>query len=86
MDEITRNNLGIYSTEEIEKLVRKLPTSRKRINARKRIKNMTNAVLDKLIAENKELLRSLRSESEGAKRSVYAKISQYERLKHEIKY
>lgn len=70
--------LKVYSEDEIEALVRSLPTSRKRINARKRIKEETNKIINSEIQKKKELLRSLRSESESAKRGVYADITKLE--------
>lgn len=70
--------LQIYNEEEIERLVRNLPTPKRRINARKRLKAATNALIDSLILEKRELIRSLRSESESVKRPIYAEITQLE--------
>lgn len=72
------NTLDLIAKHEIEALVRRLPTSRKRINARKRIKEETNKIINLEIQKKKELLRSLRSESESAKRGVYADITKLE--------
>lgn len=73
-----------FESEAIEHLLWCLKTPQLRINARARIRNMTVISLDNAISVEKDLLRSLRSESDSVKRGVYAEISRLERVKLEL--
>lgn len=77
--------LSIYSEDEIESLVRKLPTLRKRKNARASLRTQTNKILDEMILVHLDTLREMRSESDSLKRGVYAEISRLERMKHYVR-
>lgn len=76
--------LFTFDTDAVVHLISKIPTSQLRINARNKIKKMASKSIDAKIQEHKELLRSLRSESESIKRGVYADISKLEQVKPEM--
>lgn len=64
--------------------ISKLPTSQQRINARNKVKEIACKSIDEEILKKKDLLRSLRSESEASKRGIYADISKLEITKLEM--
>lgn len=76
--------LFTFDTTAVVHLISKLPTSQQRINARKKIKEIAGLSIDAEIEKNREVLRSMRSESEILKRGVYAEISRLERVKLEM--
>ena len=67
-----------FESSAIEHLIRQIPTSKKRTNARNKIKSLCNTAFDHQIQIEKETLRSLRSESDRVKRIVYKRISDLE--------
>lgn len=73
--------LFTFDTNAVIHLIGKLPTSQQRINARKKIKEIVTISVNSEITTQKEILRSMRSESESAKRGVYAEISRLETIK-----
>ena len=73
--------LFTFDTNAVVHLINKLPSSQIRINARKKVKEIVSISIDAEIAKQKEILRSMRSESESAKRGVYAEISRLETIK-----
>lgn len=73
--------LFTFDTDAVVHLINKLPTAQQRINARKKVKEIASRSIDSEIAKNREVLRSMRSESESLKRGVYAEISKLEQVK-----
>lgn len=73
-----------FESEAIEHLLRKLPTAQQRINARKKIKEITAKSINQEIEIQRGMLREMRSESESLKRGIYAEISRLEQIKLEM--
>ena len=74
----------IYTEDQIETACRKCGgTWVKRRNLRKRMKQITNQTIDRLIAEKRKTLRSMISKPESEKRAIYSEITQLEIQKHE---
>ncbi len=73
-------NQEILNADQIEQIVRKLPTSQKRINARKRLRKATNKAIAQLVITEKAVIRSLKAHgaNEGELRINYARISNLE--------
>lgn len=76
--------LFTFDTDAAVYLISKLPTAKQRINARRKIKEIACKSIDAEIEKKRELIRSMRSESENSKRGVYAEISKLERVKLEM--
>ena len=70
--------LLVIDSVAISALLRRIPTSQKRINARQKFREICCDAIDEAIKKEKDLLRSLRSESESVKRGVYENISRLE--------
>lgn len=73
-----------FESEAIVYLIGKLPTSRQRSNARKRVKDIASESFYKQIEIEQELLRSLMHESDTIKRNVRSKITSLEIERNKI--
>jgi len=81
-DQLDDNDKEYYQPDSIEykfcELIDKKSANRREAGMIKRLHKETNSLIDDLIKSKRELIRSLRSESESIKRPIYAEITQLE--------